>query len=154
MESFLFFNNILKDNFIMRKEYMAVIVIDEIINKDIICINVDLIIISKIISLEKNPDIKGSPIKAIKEIPIVEEMIGELFIIVPMWRISWYDEFMIIIPAAINIIDLNRAWVIRWKKAKLGFIKEIANIIIAIWLRVENAIIFFISGSQHAVILA
>lgn len=57
------------------------------------------------------------------------------------------------IPAERNIIDLNRAWIIRWKNdSKVDFI-EIANIIIAIWLRVDRAIIFFISCSQLAAIL-
>lgn len=58
------------------------------------------------------------------------------------------------IPAHKNIIDLNNAWIIKWKKASVVDPKEIANIIIAICLRVERAIIFFMSISQFADILA
>lgn len=49
--------------------------------------------------------------------------------------------------------DLNRAWMIRWVKARISEFIEIANIIIAICLRVDNAIIFFMSCSQLADIL-
>jgi len=49
---------------------------------------------------------------------------------------------------------LNRAWIIKWENAIVGKLIEIANIIIAICLRVDNAMIFFISCSQHADILA
>lgn len=58
------------------------------------------------------------------------------------------------IPAHRNIIDLNRAWEIKWKYAILIEFNEIANIIIAIWLRVDKAMIFFISCSHIAVNLA
>lgn len=154
VESFFVLKIIVNVSFIVRIEYVAVTPIEEIIKIDKICINLDFIIISIIISFEKNPDINGSPIKASIAIPITEVMIGEFFIILPMCRISWYDEFIIIIPAVINIMDLNKAWVIRWKNARFVFLKEIANIIIAICLKVEKAIIFFISCSQQAVKLA
>lgn len=75
----------------------------------------DFNIISKIMSFEKKPDIKGRPLKASKEMPIDIEIEGVFFIIFPMCRISWYEEFIIMIPAVINIIDLNIAWVIIWK---------------------------------------
>lgn len=57
-------------------------------------------------------------------------------------------------PAHINIIDLNSAWIIKWKKAIFGAAIEMANIIIPICLSVDSAIIFFISCSQLADILA
>lgn len=58
------------------------------------------------------------------------------------------------IPAHRNIVDLKYAWVIRWKNAILIEFKEIANIIRAIWLKVDKAMIFFMSCSQFAEILA
>lgn len=51
-------------------------------------------------------------------------------------------------------MDLNIAWIIKCKKAILIKFNEIANIIIPICLNVDNAIIFFISCSQFADILA
>lgn len=128
---------ILKVNIVVRREYVTVIPTDEIIKIDINWMKCDFIIISKIISLEKNPDINGSPIRAIIEIPRDEDTIGEFFIIDPIDRISWYEEFIMIIPAVINIMDLNKAWVTKWKYAILGFDSDVINIIIAIWLRVE-----------------
>lgn len=86
--------------------------------------------------------------------PSIEEGIGEFFIMDAMWRESWYDELWIIIPAQRNIIDLNKAWVIKWKNAKEIIPIEMANIITAICLRVDRAIIFFMSCSQLADILA
>lgn len=53
-------------------------------------------------------------------------------------------------PEHKNIEDLKNAWTIRWKKAMVLEPIEIANIIIAIWLKVDIAIIFFISFSQIA----
>lgn len=58
------------------------------------------------------------------------------------------------IPAHRNIVDLNKACVIKWKKARVVDFMEIANIIIAICLSVDKAMIFFISCSQFAEILA
>ena len=58
------------------------------------------------------------------------------------------------IPAVINIIDLNKACVIKWKNAIFTDPIEMTNIIIAICLKVDKAIIFFISCSQLADILA
>lgn len=127
---------------------------------DIIIINVrienelDKIIISIIGSLEKNPDINGIPIKAVEAIPKEEEIIGELNIKVPIFRMSWYEEEWINTPPQRNIIDLNKAWIIKWKNANEIIPIAIANIIIAICLRVDKAIIFFISISQLADILA
>lgn len=53
-------------------------------------------------------------------------------------------------PAHRNIVDLNNAWVIKWKNAMEGDPIAMENIIKAIWLRVERAIIFLISFSQFA----
>lgn len=50
--------------------------------------------------------------------------------------------------------DLNRAWMIKWMKARIKDPIEMANIIIAICLRVDRAMIFFKSCSQLADILA
>lgn len=58
------------------------------------------------------------------------------------------------IPAQRNMADLNKAWIIKWRKARIEDFSEIANIIIAICLRVDKAIIFFKSCSQLADILA
>lgn len=67
---------------------------------------------------------------------------------------SWYDDSWIIIPAHKNIVDLNIAWIIRWVKANNVELIEMANIIIAICLKVDNAMIFFKSCSQFAAMLA
>lgn len=57
-------------------------------------------------------------------------------------------------PAHKNIADLNKAWIIKWVNAIIKEFKEIANIIIAICLSVDKAMIFFKSCSQLADILA
>lgn len=54
------------------------------------------------------------------------------------------------IPAHKNIVDLKSACVIKWKNAMFVALILKANIIIAICLRVDIAIIFFISCSQLA----
>lgn len=114
----------------------------------------DEIIFSIIISFEKNPDINGIPIKANLLIPKIDSGRGILLKFNPIIRISWYDDSWIKIPAHKNIALLNKAWIIRWEKARIKDLIEIANIIIAIWLKVDRAIIFFISCSQLADILA
>lgn len=78
-------------------------------------------------------------------------MIGVLIMkLVPILRVSWYEDSWIMIPAHKNIVDLNRAWIIKWEKAIIVDLIEMANIIIAICLNVDRAIIFFISISQLA----
>ena len=53
-------------------------------------------------------------------------------------------------PAEIKSRALNRAWVMRWKKASLGrFMARVATIKPS-WLRVERAIIFLRSHSAMA----
>lgn len=89
--------------------------IEVIIIIEIIIDIFDEIIFSIIESFEKNPDINGIPIKDIFEIPIMDIVTGEFFIIDPMCRISWYIKLWIKIPAHRNIIDLNKACEIRWK---------------------------------------
>lgn len=93
---------------------------------------------------------KGIPIRAILEIPREDIKRGGVDIDAPYERISWYKDIWINAPAHINIILLNIAWVIKWKKATLNAKMEIENIIIAICLRVLKAIIFFKSCSQLA----
>lgn len=66
---------------------------------------------------------------------------------------SWYDDSWIKVPADKNIVDLNKAWINKWRIVRINRFIEIANIIIAICLRVDKAIIFFMSCSQLADIL-
>lgn len=145
--------DLLEDND-MRIEYDAVIPIDIVININIVMFILDDSIFSKITSLEKNPDINGIPIKAILLIPKIDKIIGKFKKLILIIRISWYVDSWIIIPAHKNIADLNKAWIIRCINAKIIELIEIANIIIAICLRVDKAIIFFKSCSQFADILA
>lgn len=60
----------------------------------------------------------------------------------------------IIFPAQINRRALNRACVIKWKNAISGSPRPRVNIIMATCLRVERAIIFFMSHSAIALALA
>jgi len=53
-----------------------------------------------------------------------------------------------------NSNDLNRACVVMWKKARAGRPSPKLVIIIPSWLRVDNAIIFFMSHSVVALIPA
>ena len=53
-------------------------------------------------------------------------------------------------PAQIKSRALNSAWVRRWKNAKLGFPSPRLATITPSWLRVERAIIFFMSHSNMA----
>lgn len=48
------------------------------------------------------------------------------------------------------MVDLNKAWIIKCVKAIISEFKEIANIIMAICLKVDKAIIFLRSCSQLA----
>lgn len=139
---------------IIRKEYIDVMEIDKIIKREIKIVILDEIIFSIIESFEKNPDINGIPINDKFEIPNILRVAGYNLNIDPIWRISWYEKLWIKIPAHKNIIDLNKAWEIKWKYAELIEFREIANIIIAICLNVDNAIIFFMSFSHIAANLA
>lgn len=138
----------------IRNEYVAVIPIEITISEVSKDSNFNEINLSIIASFEKNPDMNGIPIKANLVIPKIEGVSGELIILIPIVRISWYEDSWIIIPAHRNIVDLNNAWIIRWEKASVKEPNEIANIIIAICLNVDKAIIFFMSCSQLADILA
>lgn len=144
----------LLENVDIRIEYEAVIPIDKVINININILKFDEIIFSKIISFEKNPDINGIPIRAILFTPKIDKIIGKFIKFIPIIRISWYEDSWIMIPAQRNIADLNNAWIIKCIKARVIEFSEIANIIIAICLRVDNAMIFFKSCSQLADILA
>lgn len=135
-------------------EYVLVIPMDIIIKIDINKDKLEEIIDSIIASLEKNPDMKGRPIRAILEIPNTLSIKGIESNEFLVCRMSWYIRLWIMIPAHRNMVDLNIAWIIKWKKAMLIALIEIANIIMAICLKVDSAMIFFISISQLADILA
>jgi hypothetical protein len=80
---------------------------------------------------------------------------GSCCLVLPISRRSWECEWKWInLPAQINSRALNIAWVIRWKKAKFVKFREILVIITPSCLRVESAIIFFISVSTIAFIPA
>lgn len=150
-ESELDFIENLLDKIDIRSEYIAVNPIEIIIIYDKMVSILNEIMFSKIASFEKNPEEKGKAIKVILVIPRIEDVIGVFIIkLFPIFRISWYEDSWIIIPAHKNIVDLNNAWIIKWKNAIIVDLMEIANIIIAIWLKVDKAIIFFISNSQLA----
>lgn len=138
----------------IRIEYVAVIPIDIIIKLDIDTFIEEDIIFSIMESLEKNPDMNGIPIRAILLIPNILSVIGEFLKFSPIIRISWYEDSWIMIPAHRNMADLNSAWIIRCMKAKIIEFMEIANIIMAICLNVDRAMIFLRSCSQLADILA
>lgn len=53
-------------------------------------------------------------------------------------------------PAQINKRALKSAWVIMWKNANWGILNPILVIIIPSWLKVDRAMIFFISHSEIA----
>lgn len=61
---------------------------------------------------------------------------------------------IIIVPAQRNISALNIAWVTKWKNVKRGRLKARLIIITPSWLKVDKAIIFFMSFSISAAILA
>lgn len=67
----------LLDNRDIRIEYEAVIPIDMIIKINIVRFKCDDNIFSKITSLEKNPDMKGIPIKASLFIPSSDKIMGK-----------------------------------------------------------------------------
>lgn len=69
--------------------------------------------------MEKNPDIKGKPHNDIFEIKNIEHDKGNNLFKFPKNRISWKLIILWIkIPEHINIIDLNIAWIIKWKYLK------------------------------------
>lgn len=97
-----------------------------------------IIDISKILSFEKNPDKNGIPHNDKFEIKNIIQDKGKNFFIFPKYRISWkLIKLWIKIPEHINIIDLNIAWIIKWKNLKSIFINEKIIIINPICLNVE-----------------
>lgn len=138
------------DNKFIRIVYNLVIKIDEIMMNVSVEFNFDVNINSIIASFEKNPDKNGNPISAILFNPNIDEIIGVEWNCEDMFRISWYEWLWIILPAQRNIEDLKKACVIKWKNAMNKAPIEIENIIIAICLNVDIAIIFFISFSHIA----
>jgi len=77
---------------IIRIEYNEVIPIERIIKNLVNEKVLEKISVSIIGSLEKNPDIKGIPIRDMEAIPRIEEISGDLDKDVPICRISWYEE--------------------------------------------------------------
>lgn len=106
------------DKYIIRIEYDAVIPIEEIIIKVRIHSILEEIIFSMIISFEKKPEVKGSPIRAALVRPKIVVVIGILIVFILIIRISWYEVSWIMIPAHMNIKDLKNAWMIIWKYAR------------------------------------
>lgn len=72
----------------IRIVYEAVIPRDVIIRIDIIRFGFELIIVSMILSLEKNPDVNGIAIRVILDNPMIDNVKGELFIFESIIRIS------------------------------------------------------------------
>lgn len=79
----------LLDKYIIRSEYDAVIPIDEIIMMVSKHSIFDEIIFSIIMSFEKNPEVKGRPIRAALVRPKMIEDIGILKLFFLIIRISW-----------------------------------------------------------------
>lgn len=79
----------LLDKCIIRIEYDAVIPIVEIIIKVKIHSIFEEIIFSIIMSLEKNPEVKGNPIKAALVNPRIVVVIGILIVFILIIRMSW-----------------------------------------------------------------
>lgn len=86
---------------------------------------------------------------------IAADVSGMLLATLPKSRRSWlFINVWIKVPALINRSALKVAWVIKWKNAIVGALKEILIIIIPSWLNVESAIIFFMSVSNRAAVPA
>lgn len=77
------------DRMAIRIEYTMVNPIEIIIRIVSIHSNFEEIIFSIIISFEKNPDMKGIPIRDMEVIPITEDMRGIIIEFIPIIRISW-----------------------------------------------------------------
>lgn len=84
-------------------------------------------------------------------IVIHDDVIGIWFVTIPIHRRSceWKCK-LISEPAPINRRALNSAWVVIWKNVSLGRLKPSLVIIMPSCLRVDSAIIFFISHSVVA----
>lgn len=82
---------------------------------------------------------------------IAEDTIGSWGAVCEICRRScaWENRW-ISVPAQIKRRALNSAWVIKWKKARLGRPMAKVEIITPNWLRVDRAIIFFKSHSTIA----
>lgn len=75
----------------IRIVYDDVIPIDIIIISDSIEFVFDIIIVSIIVSFEKNPDVKGIPINIILDNPIIVGIMGDVLIFISIIRMSWYE---------------------------------------------------------------
>lgn len=83
------FERCLLDRKDIRIVYEAVIPMEEIIKRDIMKLDLVLINISIIMSLEKNPEVNGSPIRVILDSPSIEDVKGDIFVFVSIIRMSW-----------------------------------------------------------------
>jgi hypothetical protein len=104
--------------------------------------------------LEKNPDKKGNPQrhKTHTITPVLKLLVlKNLKLLRKSWNLS---ILWIITPEIIKRAALNKAWHNRWKKQKntKPWLRE--NIMNPNWLKVEKAIIFFMSHSKLAQIPA
>ena len=106
----------------------------------------ELVIASRIASLEKKPAKKGVPVKA--RLPRVRhaQVKGAIRCIPPILRMSCSSfRQWIIEPAQIKSIALKKAWVQMWRKASWAWPSPTVTIMRPSWLEVENAMIFFMS---------
>lgn len=97
----------------------------------------------------------GNPHKAILAVIIDVDVTGSDRSASPIHRRSWACLWvLIILPAQINKSALNRAWITIWINASCGNPRPILVIIIPSCLKVDSAIIFFMSHSVVALIPA
>lgn len=83
------------------------------------------------------------------------DMMGICLAVFPTCRKSWvWPKKLIVVPAHTNSRALNRAWVIKWKRVKLGILRASLAIMIPSCLSVDRATIFFRSCSARATVPA
>lgn len=86
------------------------------------------------------------PIRARLPIVMQEEVIGRVFLMPPILRMSCsFERLWMIEPEHRNSIALKKAWVEMWKNASWGWFRPIVTIMRPSWLEVEKAIIFLMS---------
>nr|AGA54148.1 NADH dehydrogenase subunit 5 [Aleurodicus dispersus]ALD62467.1 NADH dehydrogenase subunit 5 [Aleurodicus dispersus] len=149
---FLFFFTLM--NIIILNVYNMVINMHFMKIINMIMLILLIIIISMISSLEYNPDKLGIPHNdklAMLNLMLLKFMLLLLF---PMNLMFWWLWMLMKDLAHKKIKDLNMAWVIKWKNAKLKKLIEIEMNMILICLNVDNAMIFLMSHSMMEFILA
>jgi hypothetical protein len=108
---------------------------------------------SKRSSFEYSPVEKGAPIRARELTPRDRRGVRLIFLWYVREAASWtLSPRWSTLPAPRNSIHLNWAWEIKWARAARGWWCPMAHIIKPICLRVEKAIIFFISLSTKALL--